>query len=313
MNKQKKNLPSFLAGMATMALSLTLVGTALAVSGRVEYNRAGVALCGQQQVTAGETWTAPNGQKVPTMITYVDEAGGKTNYLSLRQISEMLRLPVRWNAAENRVELGDERARIEFVQESYLQAVKRTLSGEEPVKIPDRDLPAPGDKVLRGDPKLIKARGGTMLPDDEPGSYARTMGQDGTLVFHKLFISKTTEGLSGVLMREYEVGNLEVLPTPQRELAEQLPGGVFPVNKKGESYGSDMLSQYVGYQPDLIAAAGEDGKKGYIRRDDVALPDFQSPQEALEWQNQRPSSYDVPLYDCEGTQIGTFHVGGSAD
>lgn len=61
-----------------MALSMSLVGTALAVEAKVEYNRAGVALCSQPQVTAGETWTAPNGQKLPTMITYVDEAGGKT-------------------------------------------------------------------------------------------------------------------------------------------------------------------------------------------------------------------------------------------
>ena len=307
MKKQKKNLPPFLAGMATMALSLTLVGTALAAGARVEYNQAGVALCGQPQVTAGETWTAPNGQNVPTMITYVDETGGKTNYLSLRQISEMLKIPVHWNAAEKRVELGDERARIEFVQESYLQAVKRTLSGEEPEKLPERNLPAPGDKVLRGDPKLIEARGGTLLPDDDPGSYVRTMEPDGTLVFHKLFDSRGTTKLH---MREYEVGNLEVLTPRQRELAEQLPGGVFPVNKKGESYGIDMLSQYVGYQPDLVAARGVNDKgeslNGYIRQD---VFEFKTPQEALEWQNQRPSSYDIPLYDCEGTQIGTFHVG----
>lgn len=225
----------------------------------------------------------------------------------------MLKIPVHWNAAEKRVELGDERARIEFVQESYLQAVKRTVSGEEPVKLPERNLPAPGDKVLRGDPKLIEARGGTLLPDDDPGSYVRTIESDGTLVFHKLFISKGSEGTSKLHLREYEVGNLEVLTPRQRELAEQLPGGVFPVNKKGESYGIDMLSQYVGYQPDLVAARGVNDKneplRGYIRQDAFELPEFKTPQEALEWQNQRPSSYDIPLYDCEGTQIGTFHVG----
>ena len=307
MKKQKKNLPPFLAGMATMAMSLALVGTALAVGAKVEYNQAGVALCGQPQVTAGETWTAPNGQNVPTVITYVDEAGGKTNYLSLRQISEMLKIPVHWNAAEKRVELGDERARIEFVQESYLQAVKRTVSGEEPKKFPERKLPAPGDKVLRGDPKLIEARGGTLLPDDDPGSYEQTMTPDGTLVFHKLFLSR---GTAHMYLREYEVGNLEVLRPRERELAEQLPGGVFPVNKKGESYGFDMLSEYVGYRPDLQVARGINDKgeplDGYIRQEN---PEFKTPEEALEWQNQRPSSYDIPLYDCEGNQIGVFHVG----
>ncbi len=313
MKKQKKNLPAFLAGMATMALSLTLVGTAMAAGGRVEYNRSGVALCGQQQVAAGESWTAPNGQKVPTMITYVDEAGGKTNYLSLHQISEMLRIPVRWNAEENRVELGDERARIEFVQESYLQAVKRTVAGEEPVKVPDRRLPGPGDKVMRGDPELIQARGGTLLPDDDPGSYVRTMEKDGTVVFHKQFISKGTDGMAKLLMEENKVGNLEVLNPAQRKAAEQLPNGVFPVNGKGQSYGSDGLSQYVGYQPDLIAVKTRNDKgefvRGYIHRDAMGHPEFKTPQELREWQEKQPASQDVPMYDCEGTQIGTFHIG----
>ena len=45
----------------------------------------------------GESYKAPNGQDVPSVITYVDETGGKTNYLSIRQISELLGIEVRWD------------------------------------------------------------------------------------------------------------------------------------------------------------------------------------------------------------------------
>ena len=54
----------------------------------------------------GESYKAPNGQDVPSVITYVDETGGKTNYLSIRQISELLGIEVRWDGQKNRVNLG---------------------------------------------------------------------------------------------------------------------------------------------------------------------------------------------------------------
>ena len=86
----KKRFPSFLAGAAA-ALALTALATsALAASGQVQFNFAGVALDGEMKITAGSDITAPNGQQVPGSILYVDEAGGKTNYLPIRTISELL-------------------------------------------------------------------------------------------------------------------------------------------------------------------------------------------------------------------------------
>ena len=86
-----KRFGTFAAGMAVMLLICSLAGGASAAGGQVEFNRAGISLFGEDHVRAGESYTAPNGQQVPSVITYVDNAGGKTNYLSVRQISELLR------------------------------------------------------------------------------------------------------------------------------------------------------------------------------------------------------------------------------
>ena len=104
----KKRLPSFLAGAAT-ALALTaLTATALAASGQVSFNFAGVALDGEMKITAGSDITAPNGQRVPGSILYVDEAGGKTNYLPVRAISELLGVEVGYDSATRTVLLGEQ-------------------------------------------------------------------------------------------------------------------------------------------------------------------------------------------------------------
>ena len=85
-----KKFRSFTAGVVATLMAVSTVGTALAASSRVEYNKAGISLFGENKVLTGESYKAPNGQDVPSVITYVDETGGKTIYLSIRQISELL-------------------------------------------------------------------------------------------------------------------------------------------------------------------------------------------------------------------------------
>ena len=104
----KKRFPSFLAGAAA-AMALTALATsALAASGQVQFNFAGVALDGEMKITAGSDITAPNGQQVPGSILYVDEAGGKTNYLPIRTISELLGVEVGYDSASRTVLLGEQ-------------------------------------------------------------------------------------------------------------------------------------------------------------------------------------------------------------
>ncbi len=101
-----KKYGSFAAGMVAMLMVVSTVGSVSAASSRVEYNKAGISLFGENKVLTGESYKAPNGQDVPSVITYVDETGGKTNYLSIRQISELLDASVGWNAATNSVDIA---------------------------------------------------------------------------------------------------------------------------------------------------------------------------------------------------------------
>lgn len=105
-----KRFGTFAAGMAVMLLICSLAGGTSAAGGQVEFNRAGISLFGEDHVRAGESYTAPNGQQVPSVITYVDNAGGKTNYLSVRQISELLNVDINWDAQKNRVNFGQDRS-----------------------------------------------------------------------------------------------------------------------------------------------------------------------------------------------------------
>ena len=66
----------------------------------------------------------------------------------------------------------------------------------------------------------------------------------------------------------------------------------YSVNSRGETYGSTLLAEVVGYEPDLISAIGVDGVEGYIRYEDVCPNTFRMGE--------------IPLYDQEGTVIGTF-------
>ena len=98
-----KKYGSFVAGMVAMLMVVSSVGSVSAASSRVEYNKAGISLFGEDRVLTGESFKAPNGQEVPSVITYVDVTGGTTNYLSIRQISELLGIEVRWDGQKNRV------------------------------------------------------------------------------------------------------------------------------------------------------------------------------------------------------------------
>lgn len=101
-----KKTSSFLAGMATALLIVSLTTSALAASGNVSFSFANVAVDGKTQITAGSTITAPNGQQIPGSILYTDEAGGKTNYLPIRAISDLLGVEISYDSATKTVYLG---------------------------------------------------------------------------------------------------------------------------------------------------------------------------------------------------------------
>ena len=104
--KERKRISTFFGGFATALALAACLTTAMAASGTVSYNFANVALDGTQKITAGQDITAANGQKVPGSILYTDEAGGKTNYLPIRTISELLGVEIGYDSATKTVLLG---------------------------------------------------------------------------------------------------------------------------------------------------------------------------------------------------------------
>ena len=260
----KKRIASFAGGFfAALALSLCLT-TALAASGKVSYNFANVSMDGTQKITAGQDITAANGQKIPGSILYTDPAGGKTNYLPIRTISELLGTEIGYDSASKTVLLGKQPAAEPAPEENVIDL--RT-----PKTVPENPR--------RGDVDLIKSRGGTILPDDDPNSYRGN---------EKMFKNK-----DGELWYEYLVGNDSALDDQNKKLAEQyLVNGDYPKNKKGESYGLWQLAYYVGYEPDL-----QKQLDGYIR-----AAERQAAADKLNGLSKEecPHEYTYFLYDQEG-------------
>ena len=272
----KKRIASFAGGFfAVLALSLCLT-TALAASGKVSYNFANVALDGGTVIAAGADITAANGQQIPGSILYTDETGGKTNYLPLRKISELLKVEVSYDSAAKTVYLGKQPDKAAQTAEPAAEPA----AGENVIdlRIP-KEVPK---NPRRGDVDLIKSRGGTILPDDDVNSYR---GND------KMFKDK-----NGELRWEYKVGNEGILTDLDKRAAEwSIVDGDFPKNKKGESYGLWQLAYYVGYEPDL-----QNQLDGYIR-----AAERQKAADALMGLSKEecPHEYAYSLYDKEGEVI----------
>ena len=276
----KKRIASFSGGfLAALALTACLT-TALAASGKVSYNFANVSMDGQQKITAGQDITAANGQKVPGSILYTDEAGGKTNYLPIRTISELLGTEIGYDSATKTVLLGKQPAKP--------AADENVIDLRAPATVPENPR--------RGNVDLIKSQGGTILPDDDPASYA---GND------KLFKDK-----NGELRAEWTVGNKDALQeSDKKAMGKSLVDGDYPKNSKGESYGSMLLAEYVGYAPDLqhMAAYPPEGRpEGYIRE-----AELQKGGESLRGLSKEecPHWHSIPLYNSEGNVIGEYKVG----
>lgn len=88
---------------------------------------------------------------------------------------------------------------------------------------------------------------------------------------------------------------------------------VFPKNQYGQTYGSELDATTPDTEPDLIAATGVDGVKGYVKRTDLEPDPFpKTPQEAIELtkKNLARGEYQIPLYAVDGKIIiGAFKIG----
>ena len=127
----KKRIPSYLSGVLTTVLVLTLTTTALAVSGKVTFNFSNVSLHGEQKIVAGADITVANGQKVPSSILYTDVAGGKTNYLPIRAISELLGVEIGYDSATKTVLLNRQSEESNVTDAGSLGEWQRKFEGNQ--------------------------------------------------------------------------------------------------------------------------------------------------------------------------------------
>lgn len=160
--KNLKSISTFAAGMLAMALIVTLAEPVFAAGGGVAYNQVGIRVMREQQVKAGETYTAPNGQQIPSVITYTDAAGGKSNYISIRQLEDLIDADISWDSESNSVDIGV------FSPPGHVSVTVDTKSGDQesdptPANAPEYGLtignleeidPKTVQDVVTADPKV---------------------------------------------------------------------------------------------------------------------------------------------------------------
>lgn len=77
----------------------------------------------------------------------------------------------------------------------------------------------------------------------------------------------------------------------------------YPINDDGKSYGPDVKESNI--QPDLILVCNEDGKEGYIKKEDLNRGAVSLEQA----QNGGFHNYQIPMYLSDGKSIvGYFRI-----
>lgn len=117
---KKLNLQSFFAGILTTALLCAAVSTALAASGRVTFNAVNLTKEGEAIFNKEEYLELDSGEKIPSSILYVDQAGGGTTYLPMRYLAELLGMSVTWDQVTETADLKSKQTAAEpeqFIKE----------------------------------------------------------------------------------------------------------------------------------------------------------------------------------------------------
>lgn len=96
--------------------------------------------------------------------------------------------------------------------------------------------------------------------------------------------------------------------SPNASVASVLDPNIgYSVNANNETYGSGLLADTLGIEPDLIAAVGRDGIEGYVRSEDLS-PTPSNPEEAVFMAELAKTDRTIPLYSLDGEVIGEFFI-----
>lgn len=167
-------------------------------------------------------------------------------------------------------------------------------------------LPAATEDTSGNPGHTAEAEDKTMKPDTQGEAASIPMEADGSGPSGEPVSSQETEQIP----RPSEAD----LPIP---VEEALPGGDYPKNQRGETYGSVTYAKYAGYYPDLTAVGADNGKSGYVLSRDndgtyrypgtLDTEDEASVAAWKEWLKTQPSIQYIPVYDAEReTVIGLW-------
>ena len=83
-------------------------------------------------MSKGEYLELASGEKVPSSILYVDQAGGGTTYLPMRYLAELLGMSVTWDQATGTADLKNRQTVVEPDQLMQELAEKWLVDGDYP-------------------------------------------------------------------------------------------------------------------------------------------------------------------------------------
>ena len=201
-----------------------------------------------------------------------------------------------------------------------MEQIRASLRGEL-----EGDNPNPW-RELSEQEKLVLERGGKLLCDYQFGSDGSVISSFSAYVGEGSGDSirwlKEYRGNDGVMRKVDNIGNAQAFQKiygaerADRWLGE-LVNGDYPRNQNGETYGVEIVSDFVGCAPDLQGAVGANGEHGYIRRSEVPSPKMfeeyatdvaKAFQLYDEWAEANPAPWTINLYDSEGNVIGEFEI-----
>ena len=167
-------------------------------------------------------------------------------------------------------------------------------------------LPAATEDPSGNPDHTAEAEDKTMKPDTPGETASIPMEADGS--------EPSGEPVSSQEIEQVPRPSEADLPIP---VEEALPGGDYPKNQRGETYGSVTYAKYAGHYPDLTAVEADNGKSGYVLSRDndgtyhypgtLDTEDEASVAAWKEWLKTQPSIQYIPVYDAEReTVIGLW-------
>lgn len=167
-------------------------------------------------------------------------------------------------------------------------------------------LPAATEDPSGNPDHTAEAEDKTMKPDTPGETASIPMEADGS--------EPSGEPVSSQEIEQVPRPSEADLPIP---VEEALPGGDYPKNQRGETYGSVTYAKYAGHYPDLTAVRADNGKSGYVLSRDndgtyhypgtLDIEDEASVAAWKEWLKTQPSIQYIPVYDAEReTVIGLW-------